>query len=156
MARHRLLLIRHAKTEQGDVDRIRQLTDRGRRDATAIGEWLAANDGVPDLVIVSPATRARETWDLAAAGLTTAPPTQIDDAIYSNNVSGLVGIARAVDESVQTAAIVGHNPSIEEFTARFGGGRGDGVPTGTVVVFDVDGTWADGSIHFTELARCRG
>jgi phosphohistidine phosphatase len=152
---HQLLLIRHAKTEPGDVDRIRQLTDRGRRDAAAIGEWLAAHHVVPGLAVVSPATRARQTWELAAAKLETPPPTRTDDAIYTNNVSELVGIVRGVDESVGTAAVVGHNPSIEEFTLRFGGGR-DGVPTGTVVVFDVDGSWADGAIHFTDLATCRG
>ena len=155
MADHRLLLIRHAKTEQGEVDRIRQLTERGRRDAAAIGAWLAANDVVPDLAVVSPATRARQTWDIAAAELDTPPPSVIDDAIYTNNVSDLVGIVRGIDESVQTAAIVGHNPSIEEFTSRFGGGR-DQVPTGSVVVFDIDGTWADGGVHFAQIETCRG
>lgn len=156
MADHRLLLIRHAKTEPGDIDRIRQLTDRGRRDAAAIGAWLAAQDVVPTLAVVSPATRARQTWDIAAADFVSAPPTVIDEAIYTNNVSDLVGIARRFDESVSTAAIVGHNPSVGEFAARFGAGRDADVATGTVVVFDLDGTWAAGSIHFAELHSCRG
>jgi phosphohistidine phosphatase len=151
-----LLVIRHAKTEPGDVDRIRELTARGRRDAAAIGQWLVAADVVPDLAVVSPATRARQTWDIAAETLPSAPPTQVDAAIYTNNVSDLVGIARDLDESVPSAAIVGHNPSIEEFTARFGGSRYEHVPTGTVVVFDLDGTWADGSIHFVQMQTCRG
>ena len=153
---HRLLLIRHAKTESGDADRIRQLTERGRRDAAAIGEWLTAQDVVPDLAVVSPATRARQTWDIAAEHLGTAPPSQIDDAIYTNNIGDLVGIARDIDESVPSLAIVGHNPSIEEFTVRFGGGRDEQVPTGSVVVFEVDGTWADGAIHFVQVQTCRG
>ena len=156
MADHRLLLIRHAKTEQGELDRIRALTDRGRRDAAAIGAWMVAEDVVPDLAVVSPATRARQTWEIAAEAADKAPPMLIDDDVYSNNVSGLVGIARGIDESVPTAAIVGHNPSIEEFTARFGGSRVGHVPTGTVVVFDIDGTWADGSIHFAQLETSRG
>jgi phosphohistidine phosphatase len=153
---HRLLLIRHAKTEPGDVDRVRQLTDRGRRDAAAIGEWLMAQDVAPDLAVVSPATRARQTWDIAAETMPGAPPTQIDHAIYSNNVRDIVAIARGIDESVSSAAIVGHNPSIEEFTARFSGSSYGHVPTGTVVVFDLDGTWADGSIHFVQMQTCRG
>ncbi len=156
MADHRLLLIRHAKTEQGEHDRARALTDRGRRDAAAIGAWLAAEGVVPDLAVVSPATRARQTWEIAAEAADKAPPVQIDEDIYSNNVSGLVGVARGIDESVPTAVIVGHNPSIEEFTARFGGSRVGHVPTGTVVVFDIDGTWADGSIHFAQLETSRG
>ena len=155
MADHRLLLVRHAKTEQGDVDRTRQLTDRGRRDAAIIGQWLATQDVVPDLAVVSPATRARQTWDIAAAQLDVPPPSVVDYAIYTNNLGDLVGIARGIDESVHSAAIVGHNPSIEEFTSRFGGGA-DHVPTGSVVLFDVDGTWANGSFHFVKVETCRG
>lgn len=152
---HRLLLIRHAKTEQGDVDRTRQLTGRGRRDATAIGDWLTANDAIPDLVLISPATRARQTWDLAATQLLKPPPTLIEHGIYSNGIKDLLGIVRDVDESVQAVALVGHNPSIEDFTAEFGGDV-DSVPTGSVVAFDIDGAWADGKIRFAGLATCRG
>src|SRR4051812_5759340 len=50
MTQRRLILIRHAKTEQGGVDLDRALTGRGRRDAREIGRWLAANDHVPDRV----------------------------------------------------------------------------------------------------------
>lgn len=156
MADHRLLVIRHAKTEQGELDRARALTDRGRRDAAAIGAWIVAQDVLPDLAVVSPATRARQTWEIAAAAAGNSAPVQIDDDIYGNNVSALVSVARAIEESVPTAAIVGHNPSIEEFTARFGGSRVGHVPTGSVAVFDIDGTWADGSIHFAQLETCRG
>jgi phosphohistidine phosphatase len=152
---HRLLLIRHAKTEQGELDRIRQLTDRGRRDAAVIGEWIAAQGAVPELAVVSPATRARQTWDIAVAQLAVAPSMVVDYAIYTSNVSDLIAIARGLDESLGSAAIVGHNPSIEEFASRFGGAH-DHVPTGSVVIFDVDGTWADGGIHFTQIETCRG
>ncbi|HZI98950.1 MAG TPA: histidine phosphatase family protein, partial [Actinomycetales bacterium] len=60
----RLLLIRHAKAAPDDDggDHGRGLTARGRRDAAAIGRWLADNDLVPDLVLCSDARRARETW----------------------------------------------------------------------------------------------
>lgn len=156
MADHRLLLIRHANTAPGDVDRSRQLTDRGRRDAAAIGAWLTAQDVVPALAVVSPAARARQTWDIAAAAFVSEPPTEIDEAIYTNNLGDLVRIVRRIDESVPIAAIVGHNPSIGEFAARFGAGRDADVATGTVVVFDLDGTWADGSIHFAEMNTGRG
>ena len=151
--RHRLLLIRHAKTEQGFPDEVRQLTDQGRADAAAIGRWLGANDAVPDAVVVSPARRARQTWQIAAEALTSDIPSTVDDRIYDNSVDNLLAIAREADESVTTLAIVGHNPSIEQFAARYGGSVG--VSTGSVVVFDVAGSW-DGDIRFAAAETCRG
>jgi len=129
---------------------MRKLTDRGRRDAAAIGEWLTSTGVVPDAVVVSPATRARQTWELTGIDTTVT----VDERIYDNRPENLLAIAREADESVRTLAIVGHNPSIEWFLSRQGG-AGD-VPTGTVVVFEVDGAWADGEIRYVESETCRG
>lgn len=150
MASHRLLLIRHAQTEQGTPDETRKLTDRGRRDAAAIGTWLESAGVVPDAVVVSPATRARQTWELTAVDASVT----VDDRIYDNRPEGLMAIAREAEESVRVLAIVGHNPSIEWVLARQGG-AGE-VPTGTVVVFDVNGSWVDGDITFANAETCRG
>ena len=65
----RLMLLRHAKTERaqpGERDRDRKLTKRGRADAPLIGAYMAHHGLVPDLALVSPATRAQETWALLA------------------------------------------------------------------------------------------
>ena len=150
MASHRLLLIRHAKTEQGAPDEARQLTDRGKRDAAAIGAWLREQDVLPDLVVVSPATRAKQTWELADIDA----KSDVDERVYDNTVSDLLDIMRATDESVPTLAIVGHNPSIEAFAARHGGP--DVISTGSVAVFAVDGSWADGEPRCVEVNACRG
>jgi phosphohistidine phosphatase len=150
MAGHRLLLIRHAQTGQGSPDEGRELTERGRRDAAAIGEWLASAGVLPDAVVVSPATRARQTWELTRVDA----HVTVDDRIYGNRPENLLAIAREADGSVETLAIVGHNPSIEWFTSRHGGSGA--VPTGTVVVFDVAGFWSDGDIGYVDLETCRG
>jgi phosphohistidine phosphatase len=150
VASHRLLLIRHAKTELGTPDEARQLTDRGKRDAAAIGEWLRAEDVLPDRVVVSAATRARQTWELTGIDA----ETDVDERVYDNTVSDLLDIMRGTDESVPTLAIVGHNPSIEAFAAGHGG-PGE-ISTGTVVVFAIDGTWADGTPRCVEVNACRG
>ena len=62
-AMRRLMLLRHAKTERaepGERDRDRKLMKRGRADAPAIGAYMAHHGLVPDLALVSPATRARK------------------------------------------------------------------------------------------------
>jgi phosphohistidine phosphatase len=150
VATHRLVLIRHAKTELGSPDEKRQLTDRGRRDAVAIGAWLRAKDFVPDLVVVSPATRARQTWELTRIDA----PVTVDQRVYDNSLSDLSAVIGETDESVSTLAVVGHNPSIEAFAVTHGG-VGE-ISTATVAVFNVDDSWADGEIRCVEVNACRG
>ena len=65
----RLILLRHAKTEKaapGAQDRDRALTKRGRKDATAIGAYMAHHALIPDRALVSTAQRTRETWERLA------------------------------------------------------------------------------------------
>ena len=66
----RITLFRHAKAEKpamqkSDFDRV--LANRGRRNADRMGRFIAKNDLLPDMVIVSPAARTRETHELASA-----------------------------------------------------------------------------------------
>src|SRR5438094_761470 len=62
----RLILLRHAKAENdapsGD-DFDRPLAPRGRREAAAMAGQLAALGIRPDLALVSPSLRTRETWE---------------------------------------------------------------------------------------------
>src|ERR1700677_2585755 len=64
----RLMLLRHAKTENdapSGRDQDRRLDDRGRLDAAEIGGWIARHPAFPDAVLVSPAVRAHQTWEIA-------------------------------------------------------------------------------------------
>jgi phosphohistidine phosphatase len=74
----RLLLLRHAKTERpkpGERDCDRELTKRGSADAPVIGAYMARHGLVPDLALVSPVTRAEETWTLVAEGFVEHHPS---------------------------------------------------------------------------------
>ncbi len=155
MDERRLLLIRHAKTEQGFPDRSRKLTGRGQRDAREIGRWLAAHHLRPDHVVVSPATRAVETWKLAAAELPGHASVTVDERVYDNTVDDILAAARATDASVRTLAIVGHNPSLEALTARWS--DRDELRTGSVALFTVAAPWeALSAAVLVDLVTCRG
>jgi phosphohistidine phosphatase len=107
-----LVLIRHAKAGEGAVDRDRPLADRGIAEAPAVGRWLADRGIVPDRVVVSPARRARQTWELAAAELDASAEPLLDGRVYNNTVEDLLDILRQTPAEVTTLAIIGHNPGI--------------------------------------------
>jgi len=112
----RLLLLRHAKTERaapGEADRARKLTDRGHADAPIIGAYMARHDLVPDLALVSPVTRAQQTWTAVAAMLPKKPRVDEDARIYNAGPWDLMDIIREAD-GARTLLVVGHNPGLQE------------------------------------------
>lgn len=111
-AHHRLVLVRHAEAGSALVDAERPLTGRGSREASAVGRWLAGSGTLPDRVIVSPARRARQTWDRAAEALDGAPPPVVDERLYENAVDTVLAAVRGTAEDVGTLVVVGHNPSL--------------------------------------------
>jgi phosphohistidine phosphatase len=159
----RLVLIRHAKSADGLVDIERPVAPRGIRDARAIGRWLADADIVPDRVVVSPARRARQTWEGAAAQLTAAPAPDIDDRIYDNEVEALLEIAHETPDDVGTLVLVGHNPSFGDLAYALDDGNGAaeaheelraGFRTSAIAVYDVLGGWPELDLHAATLTAC--
>ncbi|HEY1448102.1 MAG TPA: histidine phosphatase family protein [Caulobacteraceae bacterium] len=146
----RLILFRHAKTETRtpDGDDIgRRLVDRGRSDAALMGRVLADAGFTPDLALVSPAARAKETWELAKAAFPQAK-VRICKDIYDATPEE---IAAEIDEeagSDDTVMVVGHNPGLQELAVNLvaeNNGRAEDIdrlsaafPTAAVAVFTVD------------------
>lgn len=146
-----MVLLRHAKSEEGPIDIERGLNPRGLRDREAVGRWLHDKGIAPDRVVVSPARRARLTWEGAALHVD-APEAVIDDRIYDNDDDILLELIRETPEEVQTLALVGHNPSFGELAYDLDDGQGDaearqdlltGFPTSACAVYEFDGAWSD-------------
>jgi len=150
----RLLLLRHAAAETtlGVLDHDRELTDRGRRDAHAVGEWLVATGIECDLVICSTALRTRQTWDHVAAAGARAEAISFERAVY---LAGPTGVLRALAEDAgdgATVVIVGHAPTMPMLAESLTAGRGSaqahselaaGFPTTGLAVLRYAGAWAD-------------
>ncbi len=114
------MLLRHAKTERpepGVRDRDRRLTKRGRADVPMIGAYMARHGLVPDLALVSPATRAQETWTLLAAAFAKTPRVVNDERIYNANSEKLIGVI-ADTRVARSLLIVGHNPGIHDLAVQ--------------------------------------
>jgi phosphohistidine phosphatase len=146
-----LVVIRHAKAGEAPRDIERPLTDRGRRDAAAIGNWLKEQGVVPDRVVVSPAERAIQTWSAASAHLEHAPHPLIDERIYENTVDLLLDIVSETPDDIRSLVLVGHNPAFAALAYELDDERGDAdvrremhaaFPTSAVAVFDLAGPWS--------------
>jgi phosphohistidine phosphatase len=162
----RLLLLRHAKAAWPDVpDNERPLSDRGRRDAPAIGRWLQSSGYVPDIVLCSTASRTRETWELLAAELDAAPPVRYEQRIYEATALSLLHLLREAGNGYRTVLLIGHNPGIVELAIGIAqmadGPAGEPLdrvrvkfPTAAAAVLEFEGEWADltpGEVRMTDF-----
>ena len=155
----RLMLLRHAKTENdapSGRDQDRRLNDRGRHDAAGIGRWIGRHPPFPDLVLVSPAIRAHQTWDIAWDAMKDSgpePQVELLPELYGADPSQLLQTIRTASTSdPQRLMVVGHNPGMHELALALAGsgdaaGRSalaDNLPTSGLALFDfaVD-DWAD-------------
>jgi phosphohistidine phosphatase len=140
MAELTLILFRHAKSDQSsaEADIDRPLNSRGERQAAEAGRWLADNIDSIDLVVVSPAKRARATWDLASAELVEQPQTRIDDRIYGGF---LLSVVRDLPDEARTVVLVGHNPAIEDLGSLLAN-TSIQMPTSAIAVLEASTAWS--------------
>ncbi|KNX40609.1 Histidine phosphatase superfamily (branch 1) [Roseovarius tolerans] len=141
-----LILMRHAKSDWGSPllhDHTRPLNERGRRSAMALGDWLRAQDLIPDQILCSSSARTQETC--ARLKLPLAP--DLHDVLYLAEVPDMLRVLRGATGA--RVLMLGHNPGIAEFAASLvtappAHERFDDYPTGATLVvrFEID-HWAD-------------
>ncbi len=146
----RLILMRHADAERASGsgrDHDRALSVRGRTDAVAMGRALAARGVRPDLALVSPATRTRQTWDLVHEAM---GDVQVrDDApLYNGSAAVLRRMVEAAEDEAGCLLVLAHNPGIHllavEYLAESAASpsvlerMSGGFPPGAAALFVVD------------------
>jgi len=149
----RLMLLRHAKTETdapSGRDQDRRLDQRGHKDAAEIGGWIGRHPPFPDLVQVSPAMRAQQTWEIAWEAMKERAPEPIVehvDELYGADPAQLLRTIRmAAADDPKRLMLVGHNPGMHELALALAGsgdaaGRkalANNLPTAGLAVFDFD------------------
>jgi phosphohistidine phosphatase len=151
----RLMLLRHAKTEHdapSGQDQDRRLDDRGRLDAAAVGGWIGRHLPIPEVVLVSTAVRAQQTWEVVQQAMqdatrTVAPPPQVEflDELYGAEPAQLLQIIRMAEASdPRQLMVVGHNPGMHELALALAGGGDaaakkaleDNLPTTGLAILD--------------------
>ncbi len=147
---HRLILMRHAKTERAadsGLDRDRALTPRGVADAVLMGGVLADKGLRPDLALVSSAVRTRQTWEAMRDALGDVE-VRIEPRLYDATTDVLRRFVQDAEDQAGCLLILAHNPGVQllamdyltESAAspsvldRMAGG----FPTGAAAIFEVD------------------
>lgn len=166
--KRKLIVLRHAKAERGNTtDHDRPLTARGRRDALAAGRWIAEAELHPDLTVCSTATRAKETWALAAMELGDGISTAMARAVYEADLDALLRVVRDTPGEVRTLLLVGHNPGLQNLVLALSGEGADDdlyiartdFGTAAVALVEVHGDWAvlaEGSARLAAITVARG
>ena len=124
----RLILVRHAHSDPGEPDELRPLSARGRDEARALGERLAAEQ--PDVVLASPLLRARETG--AAIAKAARVELRIDERLAPGAAAD--DVLAAVAGAGETVVAVGHQPDCSEIAAALGAGEREFAPAGFAAI----------------------
>lgn len=138
----RLLLIRHAKSSWDDEaarDFDRSLNDRGKRDAPTMGQRLAERDIMPDVILSSPAKRAKKTARIIADEMGYDPDDIVyDDRLYLADLSDLITSILENNADADVLMMFGHNPGMTDFSNFLADCRIDNVPTCGIVTIEFD------------------
>ena len=118
----RITLIRHGKAEMPKVrgnDFDRGLVQRGMQNAEAVGQFMQTHKMLPDLVLVSPSLRTRQTYELMSASWAKPPRVTYEDKLYEVSADTLLQLIFEHGHDAENVAIVGHNPSLVVLLTHF-------------------------------------
>ena len=141
-----LVLLRHAAAESSFMqadDTARGLTQFGNVEAQDIAAQLQQQHLIFDEIVCSPAQRARQTLDVVLQTLSQPQhKLRFDDRLYQNTLEALLAVVTAIDNSVSSLLLVGHNPSLSLLARHFCPDTGDSLPTAGVCLLQLlDKTW---------------
>ena len=132
-----LFLFRHAKSSWDDPDLAdfdRPLNHRGKEDAPKMGERLRKMGILPDLIVASPAKRAKKTAKIVAEKLGYDEERIVwDERIYEASPQTLLYLVCQLPVEAKKVMIVGHNPGLTMLANILGDVAIDNIPTAGVV-----------------------
>lgn len=146
-----IFIVRHAKSCWEDVsstDKDRPLNTRGKKNAPDMAAHLLKNEGIPDLLVSSPAKRALSTAKIFAKQFQIdSDQILIVDRIYEAFPDDLMKVILQLPDDKHKVYLFGHNPGITYLVNRFDGGEDiSNVPTTGIIRMD---TTADSWSQFS-------
>ena len=109
-----------------------------------------------DVVLVSPATRAQQTWQCLQMGGVECDDVRTTDALYHAWTPEVIEVLHGLPDSARTVFVIGHEPTLSHLVLTLAAPSplGDEIrakfPTSAIAVLTHDGDWAD-----TTPGHCR-
>lgn len=143
-----LFTLRHAKSSWDNPDLSdfdRPLNSRGLDAARFIGELIYERQLEPQVILSSPAKRAKQTAVLVKEIAEIKRPIIFDERIYEASSLSLFNLLREFDDKYESVLLVGHNPGLEELL-RILTREAKTMPTATLskIILNIE--------HWTEIA----
>lgn len=117
----RLILFRHGKAERDSAsgsDFDRMLAPRGVAEVAAMARKLADLGLSPDLVLISPAARTKQTWEAAEPALAEAE-IRYESDLYNAEARGVRQVVERAAAAPGIVMVVGHNPGLQDLAIAF-------------------------------------
>ena len=138
----RVVIVRHAKSVPYgyDDDFNRDLSSRGKNDATLVSSELKKRNIFPDAMISSPAKRAIKTARIFAEnlGFDKNNIREEEDIYDGQTTSAFLEMIQQVPENAETVYIFGHNPGFHYFVSNLLNYFGGDMPTCSTVGIDFE------------------
>ena len=125
-------------------DHARPLNERGEQDAPRMGKRLRKRKPQPQIIISSSAVRAETTATLLAEAIG-YPPSDItiEERLYGAEPIQVISIIHELDDALDCAMLVGHNPTFTDLINALSGSQIENVPTcGMAVLRFPTDTWS--------------
>lgn len=111
--------MRHAKsdwnTHQADFDR--PLNEHGKKDAPFMGQELIKRGLIPDLIVSSPAKRAKTTAVKVAKACNYDKENIVwEESFYESTEQNMFNYIKKLPADKTRVLLIGHNPTIEYLT----------------------------------------
>jgi len=131
-----LLLVRHGKSDWGNLDLKdfdRPLNKRGKENAPEMAERLVNRGFHFNLMVSSPAKRAKSTAKFFAEAYD-VDDIQYEESIYEANTTALLKVVNGLDDNADTVVMFGHNPGFTELANELSDADIYNIPTAGMVL----------------------
>lgn len=149
MIKRTLIVMRHAKTEEQQMDQKdfeRNLLERGKKNALAMAGILKEKGFLPEIIITSSANRTLQTAEIVAKELDyDIEKIQSNSDLYLCSSRTLATVVENLNDEIESCCIIAHNPGISEFAFDINRTAINGaLPTAGFVVFSfLAKSWED-------------
>jgi len=137
-----IYLIRHAKSSWNEIgmsDFDRPLNKRGKKDLPYMANRLKEFGIKPDLILSSPAKRAKRTTKEIAQTIGYNEENIVyDESLYDSSYTNYRYLLDSLNDKIDSIFIIAHNPTLTDVGEKLSGAILTNIPTCSIVAMEFD------------------